>query len=242
MRDFLKLIVSILVIGVISYTVYFLLYSNTEYQQNRISGDNILNEENIQKDIGKDNDVTENEIKNNIDIENKDENLNLIDFPIKSGDVSEEKTEEFIQEMTSGDIEDKISKINLIETKNNLANLSKSFEDNVGINVMGTKNQDYFDSFDMSQMNVTIQVAGSMIYIIPMPDFVDNVQYHYDKNGNLALYVCELMGIGGEIRYYFDNEILLTKTTNVEENIEISYEDTNEIIMRSKLIYNQYMK
>lgn len=252
MRDFLKLMVSILVIAVILYTIYFMLNNNAEYQQNKTNIENILNEEQLQKDTEKNQDKeNETEINNNVDIENdetikneikENEDSNLIDNSIEEKDVLEEKNEDFIQEMTSGDIEDKISKINLIETKNNLSNLTKSFEDNVNIDIMGIKNQDFFDSFDMSQMNVTIQVAGSMVYIIPMPDLVDNAQYHYDKNGNLALYVCELTGIGGEIRYYFDNEILLTKTTNVDEDIELSYEDVNEIIMRSKLIYNQYMK
>ena len=240
MREFLKLIVSILVVLVISYTVYFFLYSNSKYEQNQMDEEEILNEELPQGDDEIDNESNFGDMNNEVHDEVEDEDSNLIDNPIKSGDVFEGNQDG--GEFVSGNIEEKISKINLIETKNNLSNLTKSFEDSLGADIIGTKNQDYFVSFDMTKMDVTVQVAGSMVYIIPTPDLVDNAQYHYDKDGNLALYICELVGVGGEVRYYFENGILLTQETNVEEDILINYENTKEIIERSKLIYNKYMK
>lgn len=239
MRGFLKLVVSILVIAVISYTVYFLLYNNSKYHQNQIEAEGVISKEPTQNDIEIDTNTEVDDANNEEDGE-EDKDSNLIDNPIKSGDDFEVNEDGI--EFVSGDIEEKISKINLIETKNNLSNLAKSLEDSLGADIMGTKNQDYFDSFDMTEMAVTVQVAGSMIYIIPFPDLVDNAQYHYDKDGNLVLYICELIGVGGEVRYYFENGIPLTQETNVEEDIPINYESTNEIIERSKLIYDKYMK
>ena len=45
MREFLKLMVSILVIAVIGYTLYFFLNSNAEYQEKHLSDETYKSEE-----------------------------------------------------------------------------------------------------------------------------------------------------------------------------------------------------
>lgn len=232
MKGFLKFIISILVIAVIAYTLYFFLTNNAVYQEQYVSGETHISGEGAREEL------TE----------------NIINADDESQKEIENQTPNFSGEKTSGDasgnkenldenvLEEKVADINLIETKNRLANLTKSLEANVGIDIVGTKNQDFMDSFDMEQMNVTIQVAGTMVYIIPTPEFVDNAQYHYDENGNLVLYICEFTGIGGEIRYYFENDNLLTQVDNVEEDVQLDYESAQEIVARAHMIYENYMK
>jgi len=253
MREFLKLIVSILVILVITYTLYFFLYNDAKYQENHLSGEGYISgeENNSEVTINTNKEFAENNsISNNEESENENQNvkennqkLNPNEILQESGDVLIEKIETLSgNPITTKDLEKNIAKINLIETKNNLANLTKSIEDKVGVNIVGIKNQDYMDSISENKVDVTIQVAGSMIYIIPMSDFVDNAQYHYDTNGELALYVCEIAGIGGEIRYYFENDSLLTQVANVEKEMQLNYESVEEILERAKLVYSKYMK
>lgn len=276
MKEFLKLIVTVIVIGVIAYTLYFFLTISAEYQDSNISGDIVIDEkesidiDDSQNEVEKNDknifdDEREESLNNNIFRGDKEENLdNNIEKEIEntletdsgnkmnqtvmnSGDVQQERgnSEINIDDISNIDEEyfnKKISEINMIETKNRLANLTNTIEDSVGIEIIGEKNQDYFDNFSIKEMSVNIQIAGTMIYIIPMPDFVDNAQYHYDENGELALYICELTGIGGEVRYYFDNGKLLTRLENIEEDVIIPSENINEIVNRSKVIYDKYIK
>lgn len=240
MREFIKLIVTIIVLVVISYTVYFFLESNAKYEERN-------NEEIIKEELNLNNENKENVLENN-------ELQNPIVSPENSYATSGEKIENITSEEEQVDViisgekieglSEIISKINLIETKNRLSNLNKTIEDNVGVDVIGQKNRDFFEIFPEDKMAVTVQIAGTMVYIIPTPDLIDNAQYHYDADGNLALYICELVGIGGEIRYYYEDGKFLTKVTNVEdENLEfITYEDSDEILTRANIIYKQYMK
>lgn len=233
MRKILRLIITVFVIGLLGYTIYFLMdnnnaYPGTIYESGNDWEDNPLFEINSGNQQG---------ILGEKDSGNQNE--------VPSGNVNsgESQLENQFPSKVSGDtLEEKIASINLIETKNRLANLKKSLDDTVGVEMIGLKNKEFMESFEMNQMAVTVQVAGTMVYMIPAPDFVDNAQYHYDENGNLVLYICELTGIGGEIRYYFENGVCFKQEANIEENIEIPYESVEEILDRATLIYQRYMK
>lgn len=225
MKNFLKLLVSIIVICTIGYTIYFLLSNSSKYNSSNESGDLANTElENSNQNDEKDNQEVEN-IENDKNLENN----NITD---NSGEVLSE--EEKINKI--------VANIDMLRKQNNSTSVSKTLEDNVGIDIVGTKYQDFFTHFAMMEAFTTVQVAGSMVYIIPASDFLDLAQYHYDENGNLLLYVDELIGVGGEIRYYFSDNNLLTTQYQVEENIPIDYEDSQEIIQRAKVIYDKYMK
>lgn len=246
MREFLKFVVAIIVITVIICTIYFFLTNNAKYQvDNPNIKDNIVQEDTVLEiKSGEEEKEEFSDIFDEKEQHNVGDDKSLASVNIPQG--SEENANGNIEDLSGENIlienlDEKLARINLIETKNNLSNLTKSLNDELGINVMGMKNREYFESIPQEKIDVVVQVAGSMVYIIPMPDFLDNAQYHYDANGKLVLYVCELAGIGGEIRYYFENDILLTQVINVEE-VQLGYENAEEIIERSKLIYNNYMK
>ena len=232
MKKILQLIISLVVIALVGYTIYFLISSNNQYFEVKPNDESGNIAENNQND--EDKAVTPEILSSGNEIETDDDD--------KTDDNTGVNNEENAEIVSGDTLESKIASINMIETKNRLANLTKSLEDDIGLEIIGLKNKEYMESFETDEMHVTVQVAGSMVYIIPFPDFVDNAQYHYDENGNLALYICEFIGVGGEVRYYFENGVLLTTQENVEEDIEITYESSEEIIDRAALIYERYMK
>ena len=250
MKRFLKLLVSIIVIIVGSFIAYFLLSSMDSYNINDVSGDNnvessgdtsydnILNERYESSSGNKEN--TE-DIENSIEVTQSGETFvesksgNYINLNISGENIQND------QEYSEAEKVQIVDKINVIEGQNNSANVKSTQEDSLGLDVLGIENKDLFDAFDIKEMSVTVQVAGSMVYILPASDFVNNGQYHYDKEGNLILYISELMGVGGEIRYYFNNNDLVTIEKKIEEQIDINYENKDEILSRAKLIYNKYM-
>lgn len=232
MKKILQLIISLVVIALVGYTIYFLISSNNQYYEVKPNNESGNIAENNQND--EDKAVTPEILSSGNEIETDDDD--------KTDDNTGVNNEENAEIVSGDTLESKIASINMIETKNRLANLTKSLEDDIGLEIIGLKNKEYMESFEIDEMHVTVQVAGSMVYIIPFPDFVDNAQYHYDENGNLALYICEFIGVGGEVRYYFENGVLLTTQENVEEDIEITYESSEEIIDRAALIYERYMK
>lgn len=227
MKNFLKLFVSIIVVIAIAGTLYLVLRENANYQEEHpelgTSGEQLSGNP---MESGEKNDDTSGEVM------------------IPSGEVVAPSGEEVTP--SSGDeaqtVEEKVEAINRVEMKNRLATVTNTEEAMVGVEVVGSQNQDYFTSFDTDKMGVTVQVAGTMAYILPAPDFVNNAQYHYDEDGNLVLYICELTGVGGEVRYYFENGALLTTLENVEEGVTITQENSDEILTRAKLIYETYMK
>lgn len=229
MKKFIKFIVTILVVCIIGSTLYFVLKMNSDYQSSNSSGDNLSGDTLLENTPS--GELNE-EVDNNLNV---DENINNTENNSNENIENPEKT----QVLT---IEEKENKIKEIENQNRTSNLTKTLEDNVGIDVMGTKNTEFLESTGMDAISINVQVAGTMVYIIPAPDFIDNAQYHYDENGNLVLYICELTGIGGEIRYYFENGNLLSQSYNVEEGAQINFENAEEIIQRANIIYEKYMK
>lgn len=231
MRGFLKFIVVIIVICVIAGTLYFFLTAGNKYNETHkdISGDNQSGEVSLPNGE---------EDKGNNSSDQSGENNSSEELNNNSGDIYPE---------VNGDLEAKIDKINTIESENRLGKLVKSFEESVGMDIIGTSAKDYFQSFEVDTVGANIQVTeniqgtGSMVYIIPAPDFFNNAQYHYDSNGNLILYVCELTGVGGEMKYYYDNGELIAHVNEIEEDIMLTYEDADEILTRATIIYAKYV-
>ena len=248
MRKFLKFIVSIIVIVIMIFTVYFFMQYSNQYTPGNENNGEKGSLEYIKS--GENNfEYSQNENENNT------QSGDLVDGNIIIEEISGENT---FEEITSGDtsienasgdifytaqeIEMKITAIKDIENQNKSISVPKTFEDSVGLDIIGVNDKDFFTAFNLTELSVTIQIAGSMVYIIPNSDFIDNAQYHYDENGNLVLYICELIGVGGEIRYYYENGQFLKQEQIIEEEIEIEGENVLEILQRSKLVYEKYIK
>ena len=263
MKSFLKFLVTIVVILVMVFTVHFLAKNMSQYNANNNSGDLIIDDLNNNQSGN---------IEINSDMENQSGNTEInSDMENQSGniEINNEQNQELEQEFQNGDNKDfnsdsikisgemiinsgdkylindwdsKIEAIKKIENQNKSAVPSKTIEDNVGIDIMGNMVQDFMESFETDELAVTVQVAGSMVYIIPASDFLDNTQFHYDENGNLILYIREFIGIGGEARYYFENGTPIIINMKVDKKNQMQFESTDEILQRSKIVYDKYMK
>ncbi len=252
MKSFLKLIVSIIVVLVVGFTTYFLLKETENYNSindNDISINDIsenINENNshIEDEDQKDNNDIENTLDNNFDIESE---FNESDFVFISGDkasgeISNVSGNYSGEQLNEEVISQVVSSANMLRTQNNNETLIDTIEDSVGVNIIGTEYQDLLNILETNELSVNVQTAGTMVYILPVSDFVNNQQYHYDENGDLVLYVCELMGIGGEIRYYFNENQLVKTEEKIDGELFTKYEDENEIVQRAKLVYDKYFK
>ena len=150
MKSFLKLLVSIIVICTIGYTTYFLLSNSSKYNSSNESGDLT----NTELENSNQNDEKNNQEVENIEIDKNLENNNITD---NSGEILSE--EEKIDKI--------VANIDMLRKQNNSTSVSKTLDDNVGIDIIGTKYQEFFSIFNMNEAFVTVQVAGSMAYIIP---------------------------------------------------------------------------
>lgn len=227
MKSFLKLIVSIIVVLVIGFTVYFLLQGTTKYNEKDTSGEKLNTElsgnvisgsediNRVEDASGENQSTPENEIKTQ---------------PSETNTLSEEQ------------INQAVKNANMIENQNNNEIVINTIEDNIGIEMIGNEYQELLNMLNSNTLTVNVQTAGTMIYILPMSDFVNNQQYHYDENGNLVLYISELMGIGGEVRYYFYDDQLIKTEETVDGELFMNYEDASQILQKSKLVYDKYFK
>lgn len=250
MKSFLKLIVSIVVILVVGFTTYFLLNGMENYK--KLNDNNMLNND-IKYNIDETNNQNINEEQKNNNTEktldnnsnsNLKEEINEIELNLISGDnMSGDNSGDYIaQQLDEEAIKQMINKANMIRTQNNNETVINTIEDSVGIDIIGTEYQDLLNILETNELSVNVQKAGTMIYILPVSDFVNNQQYHYDEEGNLVLYVCELMGIGGEVRYYFNENQLIKREENIDGEGFMNYEEPYEIVKRSNVVYNKYFK
>lgn len=80
----------------------------------------------------------------------------------------------------------------------------------------------------------------SFIYVMPMPDALDNMIFYY-QNGKLTAYTREFMGIGGSVTYYFNHDKLISiDKTKLEPEMEFTPENTVSIIIKSESAWNEY--
>lgn len=247
MKSFLKLIVSVIVILVIGFTVYFLIQGMSNYNASNASGDVIDNQ--LSGDI--DNKNLEENIENNYIEDSQTNNNSKNQGEVNVFEVSGEKIdvnglgdikEASGELLESENIVQAINEAKMIENQNKNEIVINTVEDNIGLEIIGTEYKELLNMLETNTLSVNVQTAGTMVYILPVSDFVNNQQYHYDENGNLVLYISELMGIGGEIRYYFYNNQLIKTEDTVEEELFINYENSNEIIQRAKVVYDKYFK
>ena len=84
-----------------------------------------------------------------------------------------------------------------------------------------------------------------MVEIIFASDFLDNQIFIFDDAGSLVLYKTVSNTVGGEVRYYFKNNKNIAVEFDYDEkaaNENAVTEDANEILKRSKLVYETYLK
>ncbi len=240
MKSFLKVIVTIIVIAVIIGSVYYLEKINSCYKIKQIcDGKNDKKEETV------------NQIENN---------------EVKEQEPANEVTPS--SDFFNSSIEEQIAYINLIEQRNIEANATKTIEENVGLETIGIEYSDLFKTMQMDSALVVIQVAGSMISILPYSDFIDAQEFHYDENGHLVLYTYTETGRGLKSKYYINNNEVISiereeeplENETIDEVINSGEDFSGEVnkisepiverekinfsdmFARSKALYEKYIK
>lgn len=180
------------------------------------------------------------------------ENNKLIETKISSDidyqiEMPEEKEEDIL--IKAKNVYEKYLKIENIKKEideivfqSDIISSKKQKEDMVGTEILGETVKGFMESFEVEQVNVNVEIIGDSVRIIPLPDFLNNQYFYYDKNGALVLYITESNGIGGRGKYYFYGEELIEIVNEMEENAELPNEEVNDILNKSKNVYEKYMK
>ena len=241
MKSLLRFLITALVIGIILYETYFLIKENRMFDifHPEEYDDEIVTTDNGKKDDKQNTPICSGEKNTSTTIENepKDEKE-----PVKPNSETYSSKEALL------DIIDRT------EAKNTTSIVKDTIQDRVGLDVVGAKYADLFNFLGTNSTSCTIQVAGSMISIMPASDFIDIQQFHYDEDGNLVLYVVEGAGSGFKTRYYFANNTLIEKKMedageieesgdNISgESIHADNTDLNDIVSRGSSLYVKYLK
>ncbi len=140
-----------------------------------------------------------------------------------------------------------ISKINEIAKSVEAQEVSERFDANIGIDVGGELVEEFMAYFETGEegLPATVEVREQMVEIKFVSDFLENQVYIFDKNDKLTLYKTVSNTVGGEIRYYFKGEKNIDIQFDYAEekaNENADAENVEEIIKRSKLVYDKYLK
>lgn len=100
--------------------------------------------------------------------------------------------------------------------------------------------REFMDYFKVKGIGASINIKQGCIEIIPYSDFIENMVYYYDGDGNLILYESVSTTVGGSSKYYFDKGELIDIVVAYEEEVEPQKEDASDILSRAKIIYEKY--
>lgn len=225
MKSFMKLIITLLVIVSVGYIAYYLIINNSNDNDISLSGD-----------------VEYNEIKDDISGENVSGG---VIFPIKSGDVSGEIIEDNSGEVIEPIIETKEDIIDRIDSQIisiNSGDILNSISDNLSADLLSDSAREFMDYFKVNELSVTVNIRERCVELIPTSDFIENMIYYYDDNGNLILYESVSNTVGGSIKYYFENGKSIDVIWDFEEDIEKQEEYVFAVLGRAQAIYDKFLK
>ena len=194
--------------------------------------------------------------ENNPDINTQNVSGEVINNEVSGEEV--EPTKPIADVKTTVQDIDNIARLNIESS-----NVSTTVE-SVGLEVIGEKYKEMFSTLGTSSTTVTIQVAGTMIHLMPYSDFVNEEEFHYDEDGKLLLYVLTASGKGDKVKYYLNDKSIIgiklyedgepeetVDTTSGEElsSGDVSGEeysiinevDIDEIQERGAYLYNKYL-
>lgn len=176
-------------------------------------------------------------------------------------DINQEKNETLEEEVLINDQEE--NNLNIVTDMNNVNNqevldineFASTFENIENMQViegllesdmLGKNTNEFFDAFELEKMPVTIQKTvqntGTRIELIPLSDFLDTQMFFYNDIGNLNLYISVSNTIGGNIGYYFSDDVLVQIINNMDEEITPTFEKQDEILERANKLYKIYNK
>ena len=216
MKVIMKLLITIIVVAVVGFTVGFLL----------MNGAKKVEPEKVEE-------VPEIKIPEK---EESGENWEIVSND--SGDAEEEQEQENIVHETKEDI---ISRIEEQVRMNAWSGEEESMHDDLTLDLVNDSAKDFMKYFKQNTISVTVKKGERMIEIIPDTDFVNNMIYHFDENGELILYESVSQTVEGSCKYYFDNGKGIGIAPKFEEGVDYQEELISDILNRSKLLYDKYL-
>lgn len=226
MKSFMKFIVSLLVIAVVGYIAYYLVINNAK--------DNT----DIVESSGENNKILSGEI-----IENE------IEASIVSGEVSDKISGEIAE--VSGDevleivVNSKEESMKSIDNQVIIINSGEvlnTISDNLTSDLLSDSAREFMTYFKVNELSVTINIKERCVEIIPTSDFIENMVYYFDENGNLILYESVSNTVGGSTKYYFENGKSIDVVWNYDEDLEKQEEYVYAVLGRAQAIYDKYLK
>ncbi len=224
MRQFVKIFIVLITIAVIVGTTYFLVNYNEEYVENHPAS----SEENkIEANKSKEKAEVTLESKESIEkyaLEEKESIINTIKSTINMNIIANARKT----------VNRKINKSHYVELKVDNQNESGEI---VSGEVSGEEDIPIPD-----MIPCTIQVAGSMINIVPDDNRLDSFEYHYRGDNKLVAYVRKFAGTNIKATYYFDNGEFLDREVNSFDTKFNIAEDTADILRRANENYEAFLK
>lgn len=221
MKSFIKFIVTILVVAVVGYIVYFITINGNKDNYENLSGDS------------KSGDI--------FDIYSGEIGNQDFDNTLISGDVSGE-----IIDVISGEIIDPITlSINRIDAQAEFlygAEMINTISDNFTKDILSESARSFLEYFNANELPVTVNIRDRVIEVIPNSDFLENMVYYYNENGELILYELISTTVGGSSKYYFENNDNISIKHNYDEpSIVVKDENTMDILLRAERIYDKFL-
>ena len=211
MKSFMKFLVTLIVIALIGYVVYYVcvINKNTQNPIENKSGENIID---VNPIISGESGET-----------------------IKSGEVvTPELSGEELLNKQKEDIKIKIDEIESGE-------IIKQTDADLDLSIAGKDGENLKEYFNVEKLHASVIVKRGKIEVIPYIDFLNNQIFYYDDNGNLIFYETVSNGVGGFSKYYFENEVLLDVEHNYDEpTVVVENEKAEEIISRAKSLYSTF--
>lgn len=211
MKSFMKFLVTLIVIALIGYVVYYVcvINKNTQNPIENKSGENII-------DV---NPIISGESGENT----------------KSGEiVTPELSGEELLNKQKEDIKIKIDEIESGE-------IIKQTDADLDLSIAGKDGENLKEYFNVEKLHASVIVKRGKIEVIPYIDFLNNQIFYYDDNGNLIFYETVSNGVGGSSKYYFENEVLLDVEHNYDEpTVVVENEKAEEIISRANSLYSTF--
>lgn len=140
--------------------------------------------------------------------------------------------------MTTHEIDSEVAKFEKIDLNNAK---SKS----IGAEYLQSGVQEYLNVTGESTVAVyllkdEIKTVGLRLAVMPVADVLNNEIYYFNKYGTLMLYESQSVGVGGSVKYYFSNGKLIAKENNLQETIEVEFENEQDILDRAQKVYNLF--
>lgn len=123
--------------------------------------------------------------------------------------------------------------------------LDKAKLQNVSAEYLEKGAEEYLDITGESTVQVyvlkdEIKTVGLRIAVMPVADVLNNEIYYFNKYGTLMLYESQSVGVGGSVKYYFSNGKLIAKENNLQEIIEVDFENEQDILDRADKVYELF--